>query len=553
MVTNRWAAVLGLMGVWAWAQEVDGGPVEFRAVEPEAITDVMREAALPEAAPPPMRVDLAEPPKQSKAQLALTQEETPLPSSPAPQVRASIHGSLRASYGGATEFPLDVAGTAGRIAPLMTRLRIGPQIDVGSFSLVMEADGFTGSLFGEPTNEVVGDRVTYPALTPVELRKFYLQYRWEAGVLRLGHQTSNWGLGLLANAGANDPEAGDFGQQQFGNLTWRALLAFRPFADLGAAWRAIEVVFAGDLVIRDTFGELNRGDRAWQAVMALRFAKDERNSLGAYAVYRTQRNVNVPEGDGGKATDVFVLDLAGTWELAKTSGFAITAGFEAVGITGTTTQARNEVASLLSVRQLGAAAKLKLALRRATFLVDLGYASADQNPGDDAIEAFRIDRDFKQGLVLFDHVLAYQSARSSVRASDPSVVGRPPEGADLIGTAGAITGAVYVFPRVKVALARWLDAYGGPLFAWSAGRWADPYASRIAGGTARNPFGGVPGTYFGTELCLGVQARAQVTEALRFSFTAEGGVLIPGNAFTLPTGGTMGTVTMARLRAGLSL
>ena len=47
----------------------------------------------------------------------------------------------------------------------------------------------------------------------------------------------------------------------------------------------------------------------------------------------------------------------------------------------------------------------------------------------------------RMGLILFDEVLGHQTARAGIRAADPALVGVPPEGADLIGTRGAITGA----------------------------------------------------------------------------------------------------------------
>jgi hypothetical protein len=50
-------------------------------------------------------------------------------------------------------------------------------------------------------------------------------------------------------------------------------------------------------------------------VLALRFNKDADNTVGVYGVFRNQRNVNAT--DGGKATDVFVVDAAGRWEFLQ--------------------------------------------------------------------------------------------------------------------------------------------------------------------------------------------------------------------------------------------
>jgi len=319
----------------------------------------------------------------------------------------------------------------------------------------------------------------------------------------------------------------------------------------GGAFRAFETAIVAYLIVRDNFGEFSKGDRAFQGVLAVRYNKDPENNFGVYAVYRNQRNINAT--DGGKATDVFVIDAAGKWEFFKRRNRVLKVGFEALTINGTTTQARNENSALLRVQQFGAAAKVSYKVHQLTLLADWGFASGDQNPADDRIENFRFDRDFKVGLVLFDHVMAYQSARAGVRASDPNLVGIAPEGADLIGTAGSITGVWYLFPRVKYGLFDWLDVYGGPLFAFSTARLTDPFNTRLGGGTALNSLNGRPGLYMGTEVDLGVQARYRPVPELLITATGEGGLFLPGDAYNLPAGGVMGPVGFGRIRLSIAL
>lgn len=505
----------------------------------------------------PMQYDVAPPQPVAQAEEPEKKEEKG-----AWDISAALAASIRASYQGATAFPLDSTLTPTTIAPLLTRVRVTPEIHLGGFGLIAEADTATGAITGAPnvaaelpdtvaTKNDLARRVPYPAIQALELRKLYLEYKWASGAFRVGQQTSNWGLGLLANDGNKDPEAGDFGQQQFGNLTYRALLAARPLFGKGGAWRAFETALAADLIVRDGFGEFARGDRAFQAVVALRFAKDTENNFGVYAVYRNQRNVFVT--DGGRATDVVVVDFAGKWEFLRRRSRSFKLGWELVTINGTTTQARNENAAQLRVAQFGGAIKSAYRVGRTTLYVDGGYATGDQNPGDDRIENFRFDRDFKVGMVLFDHVLAYQTARAAVRASDPSIVGVPPEGADLLGTGGAVTGAWYLFPRVKYGMTDWLDVYGGPLFAFSTARMADAFNTRVGGGTAINALGGRPGMYLGTEIDVGLQARFKPIRELLITATGEGGLFLPGDAFTLPAGGVMAPVGFGRVRLSISI
>lgn len=539
--------------------QIDGGdlPITPRAVNPgDESASLLRESAqLVSAAEPsldagvmPVSVTPEVLPAVASADLSASIER---PRDAALGLTAALKASVRSSYQGATPFLVDAQQTQLTVAPWLTRVRVSPEVHWARFGLIAEADTATGAVLGTPSAELVGSRVPYPSIAALDLRKLYLEYSWASGAFRVGQQTSNWGLGLLANDGAHDPEAGDFGQQQFGNLTYRGLLAVRPFFSLGGHWRALETAFAADLIVRDNIAELSHGDRAFQGVFALRYVKDEANSVGVYAVYRSQRNINV--SDGGKATDVFVVDVAAKWQLIKRHHRALNVGFEAVAINGTTTQARHENAALLGVHQYGAAAKAAYRFRQTTLLLDWGFASGDHNLSDDQVQNFRFDRDFKVGLILFDQVMAYQSARSAIRAADPNLTGRPAEGLDLLGTASSITGAWYLFPRVKHALRAWLDVYTGPLFAFSTAALTDAFNTRISGGTSVNPFGVKAGGYLGTEFDLGLQARFTPVDELLLAVTGEGGMFLPGAAYRLPQGGVMPPVGFGRVRVSLSL
>ena len=539
----------------AFAQTDAGAPsVEPKAANPgdDVNPSLLRElgpagddADAGVASPTPMQVDL--PPTTAPVR----KEDPKKADEPAWELTAKLAASIRLSYAGATLFPFDADRTTSAIAPLQTRVRVSPEIHLGGLGLIVEADAATGAIIGIPPDSLVGDRQPVPAIRALELRKVYLEYKWASGAFRVGQQTSQWGLGLLANDGGQDPQAGDFGQQHFGNLTYRALLVARPLFGKGGAFRAFETAIAADLIVRDNFGEFSRGDRAFQGVLAVRFNKDLENNFGVYAVYRNQRNIF--STDGGKATDAVVIDFAGRWQFLKRRNREFKIGWEFVGLTGTTTQARNENAALLKVGQFGMAIKSQYRMGRTSIYLDGGYASGDQNAADDRVENFRFDRDYKVGLILFDQVMAYQSGRSGVRASDPSLTGVAPEGADLLGTAGSITGAWYLFPRVKIAMSDWLDAFGGPLFAFGTAKLADPFNTRIGGGTPLNPLGGQPGLYLGTEVDLGVQARFKPIPELLISVTAEGGLFLPGDAYTLPGGGVMAPVGFGRLRLGVAI
>ncbi len=462
-----------------------------------------------------------------------------------------IAATLRLAQTMSSSIVLDDLGTAEQLTPFEMRVRLGPEFKFKDFSLVSEFDVATGAVFGTPDDTVVASRVPTPNFKAAELRQLYLQYRWATGAARLGVQTSNFGLGMLANAGAKDAEAGDFGIQHGGAVVARAALLGRPLYSLGGAWRAVEPVAAFDLVVRDATANLLAGDRALQGILGLRFNVDDDHQVGLTAIYRNQRRDNGAPGE--RSTDAFVADLFARWTVMKTAESSLTLSGELAAITGTTTQSRSDAAEVLAIRQLGVVGKVNYRNGRLGLLFDGGFASGDQNPYDATISNFRFDSNYKVGLILFDQVLGYQTARSGWRAADPQLAGVAPEGIELLPTAGAVTGAWYLFPRAKYGFADWIDVYGGPLFAFTTAQLTDPFNTRLNGGTPLNYLGAKPGNYLGTEFDLGLSVHGSPTSYLNIAATLEGGMLLPGDAFLMTSGKSMGPVGVGRLRFTASL
>ncbi|MFZ5469990.1 MAG: hypothetical protein ACOZIN_11195 [Myxococcota bacterium] len=478
------------------------------------------------------------------------------PSEPPAAVEGSklttkVSASLRVGALGSSAFPVDTLGTPLSPTPVEERLRLSAEARYGGFGLIGEIDGASGAISGLPPSELVAPRMPNPGFRALDLRQLYGEYKGATWVVRAGQQGAQWGLGLVANNGAKDAEVGDFGDAYFGDISYRVLLAGRPLFGLGGAFRAIEPAVGIDLVMRDDTADFFAGDRALQGIFALRFAVDADHYFGVYSVLRRQRAEGVT--DGGRQTDAFVVDLAGKWLFGKKGRDNVSLGFELVSISGTSTQTRSDTAPVMQVQQLGAAVRTAAESGNLTAFFDFGYASGDQNPFDDRLENFRFDPDYHAGLVLFDQVLGWQSARSAARASDPNLVGVAPEGVHLLPTRGAVTGAWYLFPRLRYGIEEWLDVYGGPLFAFSTARMIDPFTSRVNGGGPLNAWGGEPGRHLGTELDVGVQARWKPHATTTVTATAEGGYFLPGDAFALPGGGNLPPVVVGRLRLGVGI
>lgn len=528
------------------------------AVAPAPVAVEPAPEAAPAAAPAAAPVEEAKPAEPAAAAPAQVPEQKPASAVEQKGINFKT-GDFSGGFNLAARFaqslnstiPLDELGTATAPTPFEMRFRIGGNVAFKGLSLNTEFDIATGAVFGTPDNTVVATRVPTPNFSIAELRQLYAQYRWETGAVRVGVQTNTFGLGILANGGSADAAPGDFGMQHGGSVVARAAVLGRPFFGLGGAWRAIEPVAAFDLVVRDATANLLEGDRALQGILGVRFNVDEDHIIGLTLIYRNARRDNGAPGE--RSTDAFVGDLSARWTVMKTADSALTLAGEVAAITGTTTQSRHENAEVLDLRQLGIVGKVNYKLSRFGLLFDGGFASGDQNPYDSSLNNFRFDPNYKVGLVLFDQVLGYQTARSGWRGADPQLTGVAPEGIDLLPTAGSITGAWYLFPRAKYGFTEWLDVYGGPLFAFTSAQLTDPFNTRINGGTPVNYLGGTPGGFLGTELDLGASVRFSPAKYLNVSVTAEGGVLLPGDAFKNAAGHVMGPVGMGRLRLTASL
>ncbi|MFO0597785.1 MAG: hypothetical protein U0228_20965 [Myxococcaceae bacterium] len=462
-----------------------------------------------------------------------------------------LNAAARLAQSAATTTVLDDLGTTAQTYPFETRLRLAPELSFKGFSLVSEFDVLTGAVVGTPDSTIVAARQPTPTWHAADLRQLYAQFKWSSGAVRIGQQTSQFGLGMLANSGSKDSEPGDFGMQHGGTVALRALIAGRPFLGSSELLSALEGYAAFDLVVRDGTADLLQGDRAFNGIVGVRFNVDEKNVIGLTLIYRNQRRPNGAPDE--RSTDAFVADLSGRWTLFSEGRTALDVGGELAAITGKTTQGRSDTAPVLDVRQLGMVGKVNYRNGRWSLLVDGGYASGDQNPYDTTNNAFRFDRDYKVGLVLFDQVVGYQSARTAWRASDPNLAGVAPEGVDLLPTGGAVTGAWYLFPRARLQATEWLDVYGGPMFAFASAQPVDVFTTRINGGTPINSLGARPGNYLGTEIDLGFSLKFQPAKYLKVSTVFEGGLLLPGDAFKNAAGAVMPPVALGRVRLNIAL
>jgi hypothetical protein len=469
-------------------------------------------------------------------------------------------------------------------------LRLTPTLQLGDKVTIVGQMDLTGILLGEVTHDVRADqtpRADYDGYSNLQPRWLYVDWRSPIGRLRVGQQPSHWAMGLVANDGDHPPL---FGDPRYGTIVEQVLLETRPF---GPATPFV-VAAAGNLVFRDPTAILTRGDHAWQGTLAA-FYERGADMLGLYGVYRHQSTDRSTASVSSYSDDVDVstLDVAGSVArpllLPGQTAFVF-GSFEAAANVGWTSAERSldQAASgrRTMIRGYGGAAAAGVVLvdrlpsppdgvaaaattragadargvasrpeayGRFVAQIEAGYASGDADPYDDVEQRFVFDPNHRVGLLLFDEVMRWQTARASVALQDPNLSNaqRVQAGAVLLPSNGGIFGAEYVYPTAIFRPRPWLDLKLGAVFAQTTADVIDPYRLLTQGASA-NYRGGDPRRHdLGVELDGGVEARLPLPKGLRVQLGAQAGFLSPGGALADAQGAGMKAPWITIGRAGL--
>lgn len=169
-----------------------------------------------------------------------------------------------------------------------------------------------------------------------------------------------------------------------------------------------------------------------------------------------------------------------------------------------------------------------------TLRLEWGYAAGDDDPRTSTpLTITTWPRDTNLGLLLFEHILAFQSARSAaVGIENLRQVESDSFPLTEIATEGRVINVNALFPQVFWDVVPQLRLKAGVLLAWSAVDVVDPIQSLLLwdgeqiSDDAVNYHGGKPGGYWGTEIDLGVEWRYKTM----FEVAVEAGVVFPGSA-----------------------
>lgn len=441
---------------------------------------------------------------------------------------------------GVSTIPVDRDGSgyqAGAVlAPMLRaglRLGSGTLFDKIKIHAEYEHDLPTG--YWRSDTPIEGQEMPGSAPIDHQLRKLFLRvsigpYLHAGG----GFMTNHFGLGLLANDGAQSswaPGSARFADNRGGDRVLRGFIGTGPLTDAAAT-----VTFAIDKVEGDDV--LLPGDEAIQLIGTASVGYGKPWGAGIFVVHRQI------QAQTGERTDATVFDLAarygravGAWSLSLDSEVAFIVGHTELGPTPEIPVHR--------LRQLGGVVRAAARTQMAGGVLDVLFASGDTNPDDALQGTFKADPNFETGLLLYRQVLAAQSGRAPVTASNPDLVGVPSPGLERIPTRGSPASTVALFPRAYVRPVTGLEVYGGVLLAWSQAPLMDPLNTRFAGGAPRNALDGKPGNWLGAELDLGARQRILLGGS-ELTVGVEGAVLLPGDAFTDAAGNTMGPVLGGR-------
>ncbi|WP_437631104.1 hypothetical protein [Sorangium sp. So ce854] len=530
----------------------------------------------------------AQPAGAFEERLVLDTGRAPLPPPDPHRTTFSLQAEYQLRYRAMTDLrlraPLSDPGatTLGQHQYMAHWLRLSPRLHLADrASIVAQIDVVRGLMAGDTTRHVEQVRDARAELSGYEVhpRYLYLEVPSSVGVFRVGQQGAHWGMGLVANDG-DRPSL--FGDPQRGSLMERVLFAATPMGPTGP----LLVTVAADLVFEDSMADLlgndvegqdeGEGDRALQAVVTALF-RAPRGEIGVHGALRRQTRERRAKTSPARFTETLaaaVLDVAGKFNAPVPGGGAHVYGeIEAAAILGSTSFVSSGPAppsgpaaqrAPVAVRSIGGAATLgavHVAGRgprpadrwgRLVAEIEAGYASGDDDPTDGVTRRFTFDPSHNVGLILFDEVLAWKTARAATIAERELFAASPAPGIRWLSSKGGVFGAAYVNPRMIVRPARWLDLKVGAVIAETTADLVDPYAPARAGGNLPNHDGGDRRRHdLGVELDIGVDARIAMGRLVTIQLGTEAGAFFPGGAFDDAAGAELPDQYLLTLKLGV--
>jgi hypothetical protein len=373
------------------------------------------------------------------------------------------------------------------------------------------------------------------AADPVFVRRLYGDVITPIGLFRIGRQAFTEGASLAVNDG--DGRRNRFGFARRGNSADRVLFATKPLEAFKAPTerdssetKGVFLILAYDRLVGDDPQRFK--DDLHNYITAVRWL-EPRHRLGTDAEVRL---FHAYRWSGANDTGIHAVG----GRVMSTFG-EVSAGLETTVVAGSTSEISeafrvitNDPAVPQTITQVGARGVVRWDRPLFSAYLEADYASGDSDPQTRTpLTQFRFAEDTNVGLLMFKHVLAYQTARAAAAGVELlRNLGAPSYPLEAVATRGSFTNAFAIFPQFDYHPVPTVLIRGGVLMAWAPAKVIDPIVSLqrrdgvAIGDDLVNFAGGKPGRYYGTELDTRIQWRFMD----HFAADLEAAVLFPGSA-----------------------
>ena len=388
---------------------------------------------------------------------------------------------------------------------------------------------------GDPATESSSYHFGLCPTDPVFVRRLYGDVVTPIGLFRIGRQAFTEGASLAVNDG--DGRRNRWGFARRGNSADRVLFATKPLEAFKppserdkTETKGAFLILAYDRLVGD---DPNRyKDDLHNYITAVRWM-EPRHALGTDAevrlfhAYRWSSNNDTGiHAVGGRVMSTFgEISAAVESTIVAGSTREISEAFRVI---------TNDPAVAQTITQVGTRGVVRWDRPLFTAYLEADYASGDSDPQTRTpLTQFRFAEDTNVGLLMFKHVLAYQTARAAAAGVELlKNLGAPSYPLEAVATRGSFTNAFAIFPQFDVHPVPEVLIRGGVLMAWAPSKVVDPIVSlQRRDGVAIeddlvNFVGGKPGRYYGTEL----DGRVQWKFMDHFAADLEAAILFPGSA-----------------------
>lgn len=478
--------------------------------------------------------------------------------------KLQVHGEYQLRFQGLSDLRISDYGIGGYPPGLGQKLRLNhyfrwtPVFTYRTnLRVIAQLDVPTGLALGDPTQKVQADYFDLSERQPVSLmgRWLYAEVVAGRGIFRVGQQPATWGSGLLFNSG---DERLAFGDPRGGTIVERLSWKGRPFGSRSH----FELLVASDLVYADRQTRLLDGDITVQGLIGTSFVSGVNRRLGLLLLGQERRpNVERLGPQLGRPIErTATLDVAGSWNFPvpgqQAHVFAEAEFAQVLGVTQFGNAGHESAGPNAAVRRWGAFARIGAISTRGVATqrwgrfgvsVEWAFASGDANANDNADTRFVFDPNRRVGLVLFDEVLRWKTARAAVAAQDLATGQRAPH---ALATQGGVSGATYIAPSVLFRPHPRVDVRGSMLVAQATSDFADPVRMRLTGECSNFDGGPCGSRDLGVEFDAGVEIRQPLRGGMTTSLGAQAGLLLPGHAFDDSRGERLRTQSVAIARFG---